>query len=80
MEQNDYVERHRKWQEVMISQLSNANNILLTLASGLLAFCFDKQLVKSIRIYLGAEIDWPVFFYAMSMVLLSLSLLYGILM
>ena len=35
---NEYKQRHKEWRDISVTQLSNTNNILLTLSSGLLAF------------------------------------------
>lgn len=34
---NEYKQRHKEWRNISVTQLSNANNILITLSTGLLA-------------------------------------------
>lgn len=75
---NEYKQRHREWRDISVTQLSNTNNILLTLASGLLVFSFDKNKVLPIHLCSSNKIDWPVFTYAASVILMFFSIAYGI--
>lgn len=34
---NEYKQRHKEWRDISVTQLSNVNNILITLSTGLLA-------------------------------------------
>ena len=57
--ENNYIERHRHWQDQAINQLSTANNFMLTISIGLLAFCFDKNVFMNIRFCVcSCKIDW----------------------
>jgi len=42
-ELNNYIERHRTWQNNTINQLSFANNFLLTISIGFLAYVFREE-------------------------------------
>ena len=46
-ELQDYKDRHIFWTETSVTQLSNVNNLLLTISTGFLAFCFDKRSIQS---------------------------------
>ena len=74
---NDYKQRHSEWQNISVTQLSNTNNILLTLSSGLLVYYFNKSTIIHIHVDIK-NIDNIVTTYAISMVLLFLSMTYGI--
>lgn len=74
----EYKDRHKDWRDISISQLSTANNILLTLSSGLLVFCIDKNKVGRIHIDISQTINWQLTTYWFSVILLGLSILYGI--
>jgi hypothetical protein len=74
----EYKERHKQWTEVSLEQLSTTNNLLLTISSGLLAFCFDKDLFKQIHIDTSQSIKWTQFFYVASIATLACSIALGI--
>ena len=78
-ELKNYIERHRNWQDKAIEQLSIANNFLLTISTGLLAFSFDKEIISGISFCLcNCEIDKSLTFYSFSIFFLILSILIGI--
>src|SRR5690606_32192830 len=74
----DYKERHKEWRKISVTQLSNTNNILLTISAGLLAFCFDKELFKKIHLDTTQGIYWTHFFYVAAIISLALSMAFGI--
>lgn len=74
----EYKERQKEWRDISISQLSIANNILLTLSSGLLVFCFDKNKTESIFIDFSQPINWQLTTYWASVFFLSLSIFFGV--
>lgn len=74
----DYKQRQKDWAERSVTQLSNANNILITISAGLLAFCFEKNTFRSLYLSLDAKVDWALFFYVLSILLLVISIAYGL--
>ena len=78
-ELKNYNERHRNWQDKAIEQLSVANNFLLTISTGFLAFSFKKEILSGIRFCLcNCNIDKSLTFYAFSQFFVIFSLLTGI--
>lgn len=74
----DYNERHRFWTQISLEQLSTTNNLLLTISTGFLAFCFDKQSIKSIITASTLSYNWSLFYYFASLALIALSITLGI--
>lgn len=74
----DYKERHRFWTQISLEQLSITNNLLLTISTGFLAFCFDKQSIKSIIADSTLSYNWSLFYYFTSLSLIALSIILGI--
>lgn len=74
----EYKNRQKEWRDISVTQLSNTNNILLTLSSGLLAFCIDKEKAFKFHIDLSQRVDWLATTYWISIFLLGLSIAYGI--
>ena len=73
-----YEDRHRFWTDTSLTQLSKTNNLLLTVSTGFLAFCFDKQTIKSIIINSTLSYNWPLFYYFSALTLIALSITLGI--
>ncbi len=73
-----YEQRHRDWRNISVTQLSVTNNILLTLSSGLMAFCFEKMTLSDFHINTNESIDKPKLLFAISVITLALSMIYGI--
>lgn len=80
MENNmeELKQNHKDWRDISVAQISNANNILITLATGLLAFCFNESKVSNIYIDTRQEINIVKLFFVISIVLIALSLIYGV--
>ena len=76
--ENKFDERLTRWTEISVSQLSTANNILITIASGILAFIFKRKLVQGIVINTDLEINYTQLFYVCSLLLLLISIGLGI--
>ncbi len=74
----EYKQRQKEWREISVTQLSNTNNILLTLSSGLMAFCFDKNTITNVYLDLNHDISWDKTTYVIAIVLLAISMCYGI--
>ena len=74
----EYKNRQREWRDISVTQLSNTNNILLTLASGLFIFGIEKSELCIIYIDFSFGIDWLVATFWSSIFLLGLSILYGV--
>lgn len=74
----DYKQRQKEWRDISVTQLSNTNNILLALSSGLLAFYFNKSEITHIHIGCAETINKSDLTYALAIFLLSLSMIYGI--
>lgn len=64
---NEYKQRHHDWRDISITQLSNVNNIFITLSTGLL--------VLGLKPKEGSGISC---FEKISLILLIISILYGI--
>jgi hypothetical protein len=73
-----YSDRHRFWTQISLEQLSTTNNLLLTISTGFLAFCFDKQSIKSIITDSTLSYNWSLFYYFASLALIALSITLGI--
>lgn len=74
----EYKDRHKEWRDISISQLSTANNILLTLSSGLFVLCIDKNMASEIHFNLYHSINCQVATYWLSVLLLGVSIFYGL--
>ncbi|MFV5701080.1 hypothetical protein ACM55F_04325 [Flavobacterium sp. XS2P12] len=77
-ELHDYKERHRFWTQISLEQLSTTNNLLLTISTGFLAFCFDKESIKNIIKDSTLSYNWSLFYYFASLGLIALSITLGI--
>ncbi|WKZ74554.1 MAG: hypothetical protein QY303_10410 [Vicingaceae bacterium] len=75
---NDYKQCQKEWREISVTQLSNTNNVLLTLSSGLMAFCFNKNTITNIYLDLNHDISWIKATYLIAILLLAVSMCYGI--
>lgn len=75
---NEYKQRQKEWREISITQLSNTNNILLTISAGLMAFSFDKNKITNIYLDLNHDISWVKATYVIAILLLAISMCYGI--
>jgi hypothetical protein len=77
--EKNYIERHRHWQDQTINQLSVANNFLLTISTGLLAFSFDKVAFSKLDFCLCfCKIEKSLTFYSFSLLFLLLAIACGI--
>lgn len=75
-----YIERQRDWQDKSITQLSNANNFLLTTSIAFLAFCFDKKEFSKIKFCSSFHlIKWSETFYMISLLIIFLAIVSGFL-
>lgn len=70
--------RQKEWRDISVTQLSNTNNILLTLSSGLLAFCIEKGKANKFYIDFSQSINWLATTYWVSIFFLGLSITFGI--
>ena len=75
--ERNYIERHRNWQDKAIEQLSFANNFLLTISTGLLAYSFDKDILFKTK-FCKCEIDKSLTFYSFSFLFIILAISTGI--
>ncbi|MDR1347401.1 MAG: hypothetical protein LBJ63_03085 [Prevotellaceae bacterium] len=66
----EYQQRHGEWRDIAVNQLSAVNNILITLATGLLVFYTSKDNTDRTN----TESDWHIIAY----ISLLISILYGI--
>jgi hypothetical protein len=77
--ESNYIERHRRWQDQAINQLSTANNFLLTISTGLLAFVFDKEVFSKIHFSLCLrEVSKSMTLYGFSLAFILIALTTGI--
>lgn len=77
-DKENYIERHRHWQDQAINQLSTANNFMLTISIGLLAFCFDQNVFKNIRFCVcSCDIDWSLTLHFLALIFLTIAIMYG---
>jgi len=79
-ETTKYIERHRTWQDKAIEQLSFANNFLLAISTGFMAYVVDKKLLSGIKFCLHRswEMDKSLTFYSISLAFNILSIVTGI--
>lgn len=73
---NDYIDRHRNWQNKAIEQLSFANNLLLTISTGLLVFIFDKNKISE-AYFCFCNINWSLTLYSLSLFSIILATFVG---
>jgi len=66
---NEYKQRHKEWRDISVTQLSNANNILITLSTGLLALGLTPKTLPNSNFSCAEKI---------SFILLSISICYGL--
>ena len=76
--ETNYIERHRHWQDQAINQLSTANNFMLTISIGLLAFCFDKTVFSKMKFCVcSCKIDWSLTLHFFALLFLTIAIIYG---
>lgn len=75
----EYSQRQKDWRDISSNQLSLANNILLTIASGYLVLIFDKKELSKVEINFNSNIDWQILFYFSSVLLTVIAIILGIL-
>lgn len=73
-----YDNRMKEWYKISVTQISNTNTIIFTLASGLLIFCIDKKPNEKIYFELLTPLNWKIVFYLTSISLLSISIIFGV--
>ena len=76
---DEYRERQREWRDISTTQLSNANNILITISAGYLVLIFDKTEIRKININTSFDFDWPLIFYCGALCLTLIAIFLGIL-
>ena len=75
---SDYERRYADWRNISITQLSNVNNILLTLSSGFIVFIFDKNPPSGSFYFSLIAIDWSKTAYFFAILFLLLSIIAGV--
>lgn len=75
---NEYLQRQKEWRDISTKQLSSANNILITIASGYLVLIFDKSDLTKIKINFSASIDWIILLYLVSVLLAIAAIFLGV--
>lgn len=74
-----YLERENRWTNKTLEQLSFISNLLLTLSVGFLSFSYEKKVLNSISSTCNfKEIDWPLTFTIISVILISIAILTGL--
>lgn len=73
---NEYKQRQKEWRNISTAQLSYANNILLTLSTGLLVFAIGNRKEK-IQFGFSTSIDWADTLFTVSIIFMCASILYG---
>lgn len=53
----EYTQRHKEWRDISTTQLSTANNILITISSGYLILIFDKAELIKLHFDINSNID-----------------------
>lgn len=76
---DDYKQRQREWRNLSTTQLSVTNNILTTVATGYFALAFDRDKLSKFTIDLDSKIEWPLTLYYLTLLLILLSIIYGVL-
>ena len=76
---DEYRERQKEWRDISTTQLSNANNILITISAGYLVLIFDKDEIRKISLNTSADLDWPLIFYCGSLCLTLIAIFLGVL-
>ncbi|MGV0938393.1 hypothetical protein [Empedobacter falsenii] len=73
----EYKKSQNEWRNIAGNQLSNANNLLITFSSALFVFILRSS--KKNKIYFDSSkvFDFNIFTYWLSILLLSLSILFG---
>ena len=75
---DDYKQRQKEWRDISITQLSNANNILLTFSSAFLAICFEKKKLQDLHIATRETLDWTMILYLFYLFLICFSIFCGL--
>lgn len=75
---SDYKQSQKEWRDISVTQLSNTNNVLITLSSGLLAFIMDKSEKNQFIINFSHKINYETSTYWCSVFILGISICYGI--
>lgn len=74
----EYLDRHSKWRDISVSQLSFINNLFLTASGTILTLVVKKDILKSLHICTSQNVDWRIFFYVLSLLLIAISTSYGV--
>lgn len=74
-----YRNARNDYRTIAINQLSFANNLLLTLAVGLLTLGIDKKDFETLSLCPNDAFSWSKFFLVLFLVLMLLSILWGVL-
>jgi len=75
----EYTQRHKEWRDISTSQLSAANNILITISSGYLILIFDKAQLSKLHVDINSNIDWNISLYLFSVLLTIVAIFLGVL-
>lgn len=74
---NEYKQRHKEWRDISVTQLSNVNNIFITLSTGLLAFIIKNRTEDIYFVFCGC-IDWSDASFVIAVILMCISIICGI--
>jgi hypothetical protein len=73
-----YERREMFWSEQSLNQLGYSINFFLTIGLGFLAFLIsERSSYPKFQIIKGADIEWKLVFYYLTLLILFISLLYG---
>lgn len=75
----EYSQRHKEWRDISTTQLSAANNILITISSGYLILIFEKARLSKLHFDISSNIDWSIFIYFVSILLTLFAIFLGVL-
>lgn len=75
----EYTQRHKEWRDISTTQLSAANNILVTISSGYLILIFEKARLSEFHIDINSNIDWGISIYFVSVLLTIFAIFLGVL-
>lgn len=75
---DEYKTRQQQWRDISLTQLSNTNNILLTLTAGLLVLILEKTTTPKIYFNISNPIALKPTLFILTLSLLGISLCYGI--
>lgn len=78
MSKDNIRQSHSAWRDIAVTQLSNANNMILGFSTGFIVFCLDKCDTIRFNLNFYSEFEKSKFFFGICLLSLLFSVFYGI--